>query len=114
MKKIIILITLLIPCLTFSQTATKSQENRSNMITSYVIEKLELNQENADFFRKVHLFQIVDKALKIKENNATSAEEKRIIYRKGYENLKAKLSEKMGNKKALAILRTANEARTKQ
>ena len=47
MKKIIILITLLIPCLTFSQTATKSQENRSNMITSYVIEKLELNKENA-------------------------------------------------------------------
>jgi hypothetical protein len=52
--------------------------------------------------------------LKIKENNAKSADQKRVIYRKGYEKLKAKLSEKMGNKKALAILRTANEARTKQ
>lgn len=114
MKKILILITLIISSLAFSQTATKNQENRSNMITSYVIEELELNKEDAEFFRKVHLFQIVDNALKIKENNATSAEEKRIIYRKGYENLKAKLSEKMGNKKALAILRTANEARTKQ
>ena len=58
MKKIIILITLLIPCLTFSQTATKSQENRSNMITSYVIEKLELNQENADFLEKFTCFKL--------------------------------------------------------
>jgi hypothetical protein len=114
MKKILILITLIISGLSFSQTATKSQENRSNIITSYVIEKLELNNEDADFFRKVHLFQIVDNALKIKENNAKSADQKRVIYREGYEKLKAKLSEKMGNKKALAILRTANEARTKQ
>ena len=30
------------------------------------------------FLEKVHLFQIVDNALKIKESNATSAEEKEL------------------------------------
>jgi len=113
MKKIFLLIIFTIPFVTFSQNATKSQEKRSDMITSYVIDKLELSDEDAQFFKKNYLAQIVDNAIKVKESNASSNEEKRLIYRKGYENIKAKLTEQFGNKKAQQILKASNEARNK-
>ena len=53
MKKIFLLIIFTIPFVTFSQNATKSQEKRSDMITSYVIDKLELSEEDAQFFQKI-------------------------------------------------------------
>ena len=113
MKKIFLLIIFIFPFVTFSQNATKSQQNRSDLITVYVIDKLELSEKDAQFFKKIHLAQIVDNAIKVKESNASSNEEKRLVYRKGYENLKAKLTEQFGNKKAQQILKASNQARNK-
>ena len=113
MKKFILIITFLIPFIAFSQNATKSQEKRSDMITSYVIDKLELSDDDAKFYKKVHLAQIVDNATNVRESNASSDEEKRLIYRKGYENIRTKLLKKFGNKKAQSILKASNEARNK-
>ena len=113
MKKFLLITTFLIPFIAFSQNATKSQEKRSDMITSYVIDKLELRDEDAQFFKKIHLAQIVDNAIKVKESNASSNEEKRLIYRKGYESIRNKLVKKFGNKKAQSILKASNEARNK-
>ena len=89
-----------------AQNATKSQEKRSDMITSYVIDKLELSDEDAKFYKKVHLAQIVDNAINVRESNASTDEEKRLIYRKGYESIRNKLVKKFGNKKRLNISKT--------
>ena len=113
MKKFLLITTFLIPFFAFSQNATKSQEKRSDMITTYVIDKLELSDEDAKFYKKVHLAQIVDNATNVRESNASSDEEKRLIYRKGYENIRTKLLKKFGNKKAQSILKASNEARNK-
>ena len=113
MKKFLLVTTFLIPFIAFSQNATKSQEKRSDMITSYVIDKLELSDEDAKFYKKVHLTQIVDNAINVRESNASTAEEKRLIYRKGYESIRNKLVKKFGNKKAQSILKASNEARNK-
>ena len=113
MKKFLLITTFLIPFYAFSQNATKSQEKRSDMITTYVIDKLELSDEDAKFYKKVHLAQIVDNATNVRESNASSDEEKRLIYRKGYENIRTKLLKKFGNKKAQSILKASNEARNK-
>ena len=113
MKNFLLITIFLIPFIAFSQNATKSQEKRSDMITSYVIDKLELSDEEAKFYKKVHLAQIVDNAINVRESNASTAEEKRLIYRKGYESIRNKLVKKFGNKKAQSILKASNEARNK-
>ena len=112
MKRLLILAFLLVPFFIFSQNATKWQQNQAEKISSYVIEKFSLNSKDASFFRKVQLSQIVENAAKIREIGASTPEEKKAIYREGFNNLKAKLSEKFGNKLAQEILKASNEARS--
>ncbi len=112
MKKILILLFLFIPFFIFSQNATKWQQNQAEKISTYVNDKLNLSGKDASFFKKVQLAQIVENATKIKQNGASTSEEKKAIYREGYNNLKTKLSEKFGNKLAQEILRASNEARS--
>ena len=109
MKKILIFSFLLIPFFVFSQN--KWQKNQAEKISTYVSEKLSLSKEDALFFKDVQLAQIVDNATKIKKAGALTQDEKRVIYREGYNNLMSKLSEKFGKKMAQELLKASNEAR---
>ena len=60
-----------------SQNATKWQQKNADKISSYVIEKMDLNTKDAAFFSKAQLAQIVENANNIKESGASTAEEKK-------------------------------------
>ena len=112
MRNLIIITLFILPSLMFSQTATKWQEKNAEKISNYVIEKLNLNAKDAAFFSKVQLTQIVENANNIKESGASTADEKKAVYRKGYANIKAKLDKRFGKKLAADLLKAANEARS--
>ena len=112
MKKNLILFFLFIPFFIFSQNATKWQQKNADKISSYVIEKMDLNTKDAAFFSKAQLAQIVENANNIKESGASTAEEKKAVYRIGYTNIKAKLEKRFGKKLAADLLKAANEARS--
>ena len=111
MRNLLIILILIFPSLTLSQSATKWQQKNADKISSYVIEKMDLNTKDAASFSKAQLAQIVENANNIKESGASSAEEKKAIYSVGYSNIKAKLNKRFGNKLAQEILKVANEAR---
>ena len=112
MKNPLIILLLILPSLMLSQNATKWQQKNADMISSYVIEKMDLNTKDAAFFNKVQLAQIVENANNIKESGASTAEEKKSVYRIGYTNIKAKLEKRFGKKLAADLLKAANEARS--
>ena len=111
MKNFFIYFILLFPILIFAQSATKWQKAQAEKISSYVTQKLNLNDSDALFFEQIQLAQIVENSKKIKESGASSPDEKKVIYKQGYSRLKEKLTEKFGNKLAQEILKASNEAR---
>jgi len=113
MKNFLSTFFLIIPLTMFSQTATKWQQKNADKISDYVIEKMDLNKKDAAFFSKVQLSQIVENANNIKESGASSADEKKAVYRIGYTNIKAKLEKRFGKKLASDLLKASNEARNR-
>ena len=113
MKNFLLIFFLTIPLVAFSQDATKWQVKQADNISTYVIKKLNLNSEDAVFFKKIQLERIVDNAAIIKETGASSAEDKQLIYRKSFNIMNDLLSDKFGKQKAREILKAANEARKK-
>ena len=111
MKNLLIILLLILHSLMLSQNATKWQQKNADKISSYVIEKMDLNTKDAAFFSKAQLDQIVENANNIRESGASSAEEKKAVYRIGYTNIKAKLEKRFGKKLAADLLKAANEAR---
>jgi hypothetical protein len=85
--------------------------NQAEKVASFVIEKLELNEEDALFFRDVNLTQIVENANNIKESGASTQEEKKAVYARGRANLKSNLSKRFGRKVAQQLINLINESR---
>ena len=54
---------------------------------------------------------MVTNAAEIKKQGITDPEAKKVVYRNGYNNIRETLSKKFGNQKAVALLKSANEAR---
>lgn len=77
----------------------------------FVVEKLDLCKEDAIFFKKVNLTQIVENANNIKESGALTQVDKKSIYAKGRANLKSKLSKRFGRKVAQQLMNLINESR---
>ena len=77
----------------------------------FVVEKLDLCKEDAIFFKKVNLTQIVENANNIKESGALTQVDKKSIYAKGRANLKSKLSKRFGRKVAQQLMSSINESR---
>ena len=77
MKNLLIILLLIFPSLMLSQNATKWQQKNADKISSYVIEKMDLNTKDAAFFSKAQLAQIVENANNIKESGASTDEEKK-------------------------------------
>tara|TARA_B100000963_G_scaffold170113_1_gene148021 strand:- start:4704 stop:5045 length:342 start_codon:yes stop_codon:yes gene_type:complete len=111
MKKILIFFFLTIPVFLFAQEPTKNQIKNAEKITNYVAEKHSLNKKDKKIFYDATLNQIVTNAAEIKKQGITDVEAKKVVYRKGYNNIKETLSKKFGNQKAVALLKSGNEAR---
>ena len=111
MKRTILFIFLIIPVFVFAQEPTKNQIKNAEKITNYVAEKHSLNKKDKKIFYDATLNQIVTNAAEIKRQGITDSEAKKVVYRKGYNNIKETLSKKFGNQKAVALLRSGNEAR---
>tara|TARA_B100000963_G_scaffold300523_1_gene272900 strand:+ start:2851 stop:3192 length:342 start_codon:yes stop_codon:yes gene_type:complete len=111
MKKTILFIFLILPVFVFAQEPTKNQIKNAEKITNYVAEKHSLSKKDKKIFYDATLNQIVTNAAEIKRQGITDAEAKKVVYRKGYNNIKETLSKKFGNQKAIALLKSGNEAR---
>ena len=85
--------------------------NQAEKVASFVIEKIELNEEDALFFKDVNLTQIVENANNIKESGASTQDEKKAVYAKGRANLKSKLTDRFGRKIAQQLMNAINESR---
>ena len=70
-----------------------------------------LAKKDKKIFYDATLNQIVTNAAEIKRQGITDSEAKKVVYRKGYNNIKETLSKKFGNQKAVALLKSGNEAR---
>ena len=113
MKTISVYRILLIPFFAVAQEPTKWQKMQSEKISAYVLDKIEMSDEDAQFFNQVNLNQLIENAKNIKSSGATSQEEKKVIYAEGRKNLKSKLSERFGKKIAQQIMNAINESRKK-
>ena len=111
MKKTILLIILIIPVFVFAQEPTKNQIKNAEKVTNYVAKKHSLSKKDKKIFYDATLNQIVTNAAEIKKQGITDSEAKRVVYRKGYNNIKETLTKKFGNQKAVALLKSGNEAR---
>ena len=111
MKKTFLFILLTIPVFLFAQEPTKNQINNAEKISNYVAEKHSLNNKDKKVFYEATLNQIVTNAAKIKKQGITDSEAKKVVYREGYNNIREVLSKKFGNQKAMALLKSGNEAR---
>ena len=111
MNKTILFIFLIIPVFVFAQEPTKNQIKNAEKITNYVAEKHSLSKKDKKIFYDATLNQIVTNAAEIKKQGITDSEAKKVVYRKGYNNIKETLSKKFGNQKAVALLKSGNEAR---
>ena len=111
MKKTILFISLIIPVFVFAQEPTKNQIKNAEKITNFVAEKHSLTKKDKKIFYDATLNQIVTNAAEIKKQGITDPEAKKVVYRKGYFNIKETLSKKFGNQKAVALLKSSNEAR---
>jgi len=111
MKKYFIILMLTSSLFVSAQEANKWQLNQSKKISSYVLEKIELEPEDAEYFKKVQLDQMIQNANEIKASGATSQEDKKKIYATGRLNLKNKLVERFGKKIAQSLMNAINESR---
>jgi len=111
MKKTILFIFLIIPVFVFAQEPTKNQIKNAEKITNYVAEKHSLSKKDKKIFYDATLNQIVTNAAEIKRQGITDSEAKKLVYRKGSNNIKEKKKKKFGNQKAVALLKSGNEAR---
>ena len=111
MKKSILFIFLVIPVFILAQEPTKNQIKNAEKVTNYVAEKHSLSKKDKKIFYDATLNQIVTNAAEIKKQGITDPEAKKVVYRKGYNNIKETLSKKFGNQKAVALLKSGNDAR---
>ncbi len=111
MKKTLLFIFLTIPFFLFAQEPTKNQIKNAEKRSNYVAEKHSLTKKEKKIFYDATLNQIVTNAAEIKKQGITDPEAKKVVYRNGYNNIRETLSKEFGNQKAVALLRSANEAR---
>ena len=95
----------------FSQEANSWQIKQAKKISDFVSDKHDLSEDDSKFFYNAQLNQIVENALKIKELGASKPEEKRPIYRQGFNNLKRILTERFGSELANELMKSSNLAR---
>jgi hypothetical protein len=112
MKKIIFSIFFLSFCFVANaQDYTKFQMNRAAMFSTYVAEKMELNETQQQFVYDVMLARIYNSNATIKSQNLTAQADKQVVYKSEYKNAQEKLAAEFGAKDARKMMNLSNEAR---
>ena len=112
MKKIILSIFFLCFCfLANAQDYTKFQMNRAAMFSTYVAEKMELNETQQQFVYDVMLSRVYNSNATIKAQNLTAQADKQAVYRSEYKKAQQKLAAEFGAKDARKMMSLSNEAR---
>ena len=112
MKHIYILALLLFPItLTYAQEPTKYQKGRATLFSTYIADKMDLNEEQVKLVYNVMLERVMNANAKIRANSNMSREDKQAVYKAEYKNAQQKLADKFGPKQARKMMTLSNEAR---
>ena len=96
---------------TFSQDYTKFQMNRAAMFSTYIAEKMELNETQQQLVYDVMLARVYNSNATIKAQNLTAQADKQAVYKSEYKNAQEKLAAEFGAKDARKMMTLSNEAR---
>tara|TARA_Y100000385_G_C12637224_1_gene443847 strand:- start:18 stop:374 length:357 start_codon:yes stop_codon:yes gene_type:complete len=94
-----------------AQDYTKFQMNRAAMFSTYIAEKMELNETQQQFVYDVMLARIYNSNATIKSQNLTAQADKQVVYKSEYKNAQEKLAAEFGAKDARKMMNLSNEAR---
>ena len=112
MKKIIFSIFFLSFCFAANaQDYTKFQMNRAAMFSTYIAEKMQLNETQQQFVYDVMLARVYNSYATIKAQNLTAQADKQAVYKSEYKNAQEKLAAEFGAKDARKMMTLSNEAR---
>ena len=96
---------------THAQDYTKFQMNRAAMFSTYIAEKMELNETQQQFVYDVMLARVYNSNATIKAQNLTTQADKQAVYKSEYKNAQEKLAAEFGAKDARKMMTLSNEAR---
>lgn len=94
-----------------AQDYTKFQMNRATMFSTYIAEKMELNETQEQFVYDVMLARVYNSNERIKSQNLTAQADKQLVYKSEYKTAQEKLAVEFGVKDARKIMTLSNEAR---
>lgn len=105
---------ILILFLTFTtqaQEPTKYQKGRATLFSTYIADKMDLNDNQEKIVYNVMLERVVNANAKIRANKDMSKEEKQAVYKAEFSNAQKKLAAEFGQKQAREMMLLSNEAR---
>ena len=112
MKNLITFICLMVFALSAqAQEPTKYQKGRATLFSTYIADKMDLNEDQEKLVYNVMLERVMNANAKIKANNGMSREDKQAIYKAEYVNAQQKLAAEFGKKQSQKMMSLSNEAR---
>jgi inner membrane protein involved in colicin E2 resistance len=112
MKNLITCICLIVfAFVTQAQQPTKYQKGRATLFSTYIADKMDLNDNQEKMVYNVMLERVVNANAKIRANKDMSKEEKQAIYKAEFSNAQKKLAAEFGQKQAREMMLLSNEAR---
>ncbi|NCG04625.1 MAG: hypothetical protein GWO82_04755 [Bacteroidetes bacterium] len=112
MKNLITFICLMVFALTAqAQEPTKYQKGRATLFSTYIADKMDLNEDQEKVVYNVMLERVINANVKIKANNSMSREDRQAVYKAEYTNAQQKLAVEFGKKQAQKMMSLSNEAR---
>ncbi len=94
-----------------AQEPTKYQKGRATLFSTYIADKMDLNEDQEKVVYNVMLERVVNANAKIKANKDISKEERQAVYKSEYKNAQEKLAAEFGAKDARKMMTLSNEAR---
>ena len=112
MKNLITFICLVVFALSAqAQEPTKYQKGRATLFSTYIADKMDLNEDQEKLVYNVMLERVMNANAKIKANSNMSKEDKQAVYKAEYANAQQKLAAEFGPKQARKMMTLGNEAR---
>jgi len=94
-----------------AQEPTKYQKGRATLFSTYIADKMDLNDNQEKIVYNVMLERVVNANAKIRANKDMSKEDKQAIYKAEFSNAQKKLAAEFGQKQAREMMLLSNEAR---
>lgn len=94
-----------------AQEPTKYQKGRAVLFSTYIAEKMELNETQQQFVYDVMLARVYNSNATIKAQNLTAQADKQAVYKSEYKKAQEKLAAEFGAKDARKMMTLSNEAR---